>query len=89
MKMSMLADVTPTTPNISFMDGMKITNRLIITRSMMVTRTWRHRWNFVFLASSNNEDRTVKNSTGTVRMTATMTASRTVRMRMSPVLWYL
>lgn len=32
---------------------------------------------------------TVKNSTGTVRMTATMTASRTVRMRMSPVLWYL
>lgn len=32
---------------------------------------------------------TVKNSTGTVRMTATMTANRTVRMRMSPLLWYL
>lgn len=32
---------------------------------------------------------TVKNNTGTVRMTATMTASRTVRMRMSFLLWYL
>lgn len=32
---------------------------------------------------------TVKNNTGTVRMTATMTASRTVRMRTSSLLWYL
>lgn len=32
---------------------------------------------------------TVKNNTGTVRMTATMTASRTVRMRMSSLFGYL
>lgn len=43
----------------------------------------------VFPLLSEGSLLTVKNSTGTVRMTATMTASRTVRMRMSPVLWYL
>ena len=31
----------------------------------------------------------MKNNTGTVRMTAMMTASRTVRIRMSSLLWYL
>lgn len=37
---------------------MKITNKLMITKSTMVTQTWRHKWNFVFLASSNSDERT-------------------------------
>lgn len=57
-----IVQAIPTTPKISFMEGMKITNRLIMIKSMMVTKTWRHRWNFVFLASSNNDDRTCSKS---------------------------
>lgn len=40
------------------MEGIKITNKLMITKSTMVTQTWRHKWNFVFLASSNSDERT-------------------------------
>lgn len=44
----------------SFMDGIKMTNRLMITKRTKVTTTWRHKSNFVFLAISNNDERTCR-----------------------------
>lgn len=53
-------DTVPTTPKISFMDGIKMTNRLMITKRTKVTKIWRHKSNFVFLAISNNDERTCR-----------------------------
>lgn len=53
-------DTVPTTPKISFMVGIKMTSRLMITKRTTVTKTWRHKSNFVFLASSNNDERTCR-----------------------------
>lgn len=53
-------DTVPTTPKISFMVGIKMTNRLMITKRKKVTKTWRPMSNFVFLASSNNDERTCR-----------------------------
>lgn len=49
------------------MEGIKITNKLMITKSTMVTKTWRHKWNFVFLASSNSDERTCRENRKSLR----------------------
>lgn len=41
---------------------MKMTNKLIITKRTTVTKMWRHKLNLVFLASSNNDERTCRES---------------------------
>lgn len=53
-------DTVPTTPKISFMVGIKMTNRLMITKRTKVTETWWQVSYFVFLAISNNDERTCR-----------------------------